>query len=98
MEDTEALVNNIYFERLFLRHPWFSKLLVLLRRELAEHEYWARKGNNRVLRALSSQCLAQLLQLEEVVRQDLGRKLRRDQFTDAFQETAVRLAKMIDGE
>lgn len=68
VNDLDKLLGNAYVERLILEHPRRSKLMVILRRELAED-----KKESASDFGLNPTSLTELFDLMDVVRKDLGK-------------------------
>jgi hypothetical protein len=64
VEDLQALLGNAYVEKLLVKYPRASRLLMLLRRELVEHT----SSEEKKLRGLNRDALIEVLDLMEVVR------------------------------
>jgi hypothetical protein len=68
VNDLDKLLGNAYVERLILEHPRISKLMVILRRELAEG-----KKESASEFGLNPTSLTEVFDLMDVVRKDLGK-------------------------
>lgn len=82
VDDLETLLSNAYVERLFLKYPRVSKLLVLLRRELIEHSSDA----TETLQGINQGCLREIFDLRRVIRKDLHRSAPKTEFGQEIDE------------